>query len=143
MSNTTYYTTQTFSEWAMETFGEFDAKEFYAPVDPSYYTTHKHQSQFGGWNEKVHRNIDWSTLRSGKNNPMYGRKRAGTFSKETLQKMSNSMKGKNACRVQIHGVVYSSISEAALDYPNIKIRYRLDSPLHPNFIRLDPITRRK
>ena len=93
--------------------------------------------QFGGWNEKVHRNIDWSVLRSGKNNSMYGRKRTGTYSKETLQKMSDSMKGKNTCRVQIHGVVYSSVGEAIKAHPNVPVKKRIDSEEYPDWIRLD------
>jgi hypothetical protein len=143
MSNNTY-TTQSINEWAMETFGEFDAEEYNAPFDKSYYTTDRNNSQhWGGWNEKVHSKINWSKLRSGKNNSMYGRKRAGTFSEECLEKKRQSMMGKNTCRVQIHGVEYPSIKAAGKDYPKLKIRYRLDSPLHPDWIRLEPITHRK
>ena len=105
--------------------------------DTSDHESFENTHQFGVWNEKVHRSIDWSSLRSGKNNSMYGKKRAGTFSEECLEKKRQSMMGKNTCRVQIHGVEYLSVGEAENAHPNVKVRYRLDNPKYTDWIRLD------
>tara|TARA_Y100000310_G_scaffold68719_1_gene64040 strand:- start:135 stop:572 length:438 start_codon:yes stop_codon:yes gene_type:complete len=140
MSNTTYTTFDTH---------QFDSDEFRDDIlqiiteeDFSQCEPFENVVQFGGWNEKIHRQINWSSLRSGKNNPMYGKKRAGTYSKETLQKMSESMKGKNACRVQIHGIMYPSCKAAEYAYPHVKVRCRLDNPKYPDWFRLDTKTKR-
>tara|TARA_Y100000296_G_C5065538_1_gene202137 strand:- start:62 stop:436 length:375 start_codon:yes stop_codon:yes gene_type:complete len=124
----------------MSTYTYFDYK--IPPIDCSDAEFDFHPFA-GGWDEKLHRNIDWSSLNSGKNNPMYGSKRAGTFSKECLEKKRQSMLGKNSCRVQIHGIVYPSIADAESTHPNVKVRYRIDNPKYSDWIRLDPITHRK
>ena len=105
--------------------------------DTSDHESFENTHQFGGWNEIVHRSIDWSSQRSGKNNSMYGKKRAGTFSEECLEKKRQSMMGKNTCRVQIHGVEYLSVGKAENAHPNVKVRYRLDNPKYTDWIRLD------
>lgn len=49
----------------------------------------------------------------------------------------------NNCGVVCDGVFYESIKLAEVAYPGIKIRYRLDSPKYPNFIRTREKTKRK
>jgi len=104
MSTTTYYNPNTefcleIRQWFLDNPQDDD--------DFSQCEPYKNVYQFSGWNEKIHRQIDWSSLRSGKNNPMYGKKQSARTKKalkkahtgrkctpETRKKMSDSMKGR-------------------------------------------------
>lgn len=78
---------------------------------------------------------------SGKNNPMYGRKRTDT-SKYLLAAQDKMIKANN-CPCVCEGIEYPSVGAAELAYPGIKVRRRLDNPKYPEFYRLRDKTRRK
>ena len=91
MSTTTYYNPNTefcleIRQWFLDNPQDDD--------DFSQCEPYKNVYQFGGWNEKIHRQIDWSSLRSGKNNPMYGSKRTGSENPFYGKKHSEETKAK-------------------------------------------------
>jgi group I intron endonuclease len=60
----------------------------------------------------------------------------GMLGKSHSSNTKSKISRKNSYPVSCNGVVYQSIKEAEQALPNIKIRYRLDSPKYPHFFRL-------
>jgi len=85
MSNTTYYNPN--SELCLE------IRQWFLdnPQDNSDYESF---NGWGGWNEKIHRNIDRSSIVMGENNSFYGK----THTPETRKKMSEIAKKRFSCK---------------------------------------------
>ena len=60
----------------------------------------------------------------------------GMTGKSHTNESKSKIGKKNSNPVFCEGVIYQSIKEAEQAYPNIKVRYRLDSPKYPQFYRI-------
>jgi group I intron endonuclease len=117
--------------------------EYIAKLKPKYNMTNGGD---GGDTLSSHPNRDniikgFSERTSGKNNPMYGRKRPDTAI--YLLKGRDSMLRANRCPVICEGLKFDSVGAAQEHFKGISIRKRLDNPKYPEFCRLREKTKRK
>lgn len=99
----------------------------------------------GGWDYVNQSGLNGAIGRklSGKDNPMYGRKRPGNI-RNQLPKMWKVAWKKNRCPIMCEGKRFESVGDAERFYGTKKmVRGRLDKPEHPEFYRLKERTRRK
>jgi group I intron endonuclease len=64
-------------------------------------------------------------------NPTYG-----MLGKCQTENQKQKVSSKNSHPIICEGKFFKSIKDAETAYPNIKVRYRLDSPKYPNYYRL-------